>query len=88
MTQKSGDIKPFEFLNDNMSVSDMDKDLLSILACPKCKGDVNRNRDFLVCNKCKLAFPVLEGDVPDMVIEDAWKLEKAKRAGFKHKLRL
>jgi len=42
---------------------------------------------FLVCNKCKLAYPILD-DVPDMLIEDAWKLEKAEKAKFKHNLKL
>jgi uncharacterized protein YbaR (Trm112 family) len=64
------------------------KDLLKILACPKCKGDVKEQGMFLVCNNCKLAYPVLDGDVPDMLIEDAWPLEKARKAGFKHKLKL
>jgi len=63
------------------------KDLLEILACPKCKGDVKEIEMFIVCNNCKLAYPVLE-DVPNMLIEDAWSLEKAKRVKFKHKLKL
>lgn len=63
------------------------KDLLRLLACPKCKGDVKEHGMFLVCTKCKLAYPVLE-DVPDMLIEDAWPLEKARKAGFKHMLKL
>jgi uncharacterized protein YbaR (Trm112 family) len=42
---------------------------------------------FLVCNKCKLAYPILD-DVPDMLIEDAWQLKKAEKANFKHNLKL
>jgi len=64
------------------------KELLEILACPKCKGDVEEKGMFIVCKKCKLAYPVLDGDVPDMLIEDAWPLEKAKKAKFKHDLKL
>ena len=64
------------------------KDLLKILACPKCKGDVEEKGMFLICKKCKLAYPVLDGDIPDMLIEDAWPLEKAKRFKFKHTLKL
>ena len=63
------------------------KELLDILACPKCKGDVELKGMFLVCRKCKLAYPIIE-DVPDMLIEDAWKLEKARKSGFKHNLKL
>jgi uncharacterized protein YbaR (Trm112 family) len=64
------------------------KDLLEILACPKCKGDVVEKGMFIVCERCKLAYPVLDGDVPDMLIEDAWPLARARKAGFKHELKL
>jgi uncharacterized protein YbaR (Trm112 family) len=69
----------------NMAVP---KDLLKILACPKCKSDVEEKGMFIVCNTCKLAYPVLDEDVPDMLIEDAWKLEEAKKAKFRHNLKL
>jgi uncharacterized protein YbaR (Trm112 family) len=64
------------------------KDLMKILACPKCKGDVEEKEMFIVCKKCNLAYPVLDEDVPDMLIEDAWPLEKAERNKFKHDLKL
>ncbi|MBL7169719.1 MAG: Trm112 family protein [Candidatus Aenigmarchaeota archaeon] len=64
------------------------KKLMEILACPKCKGDVKEKCMFIVCRKCKLAYPVLDGDVPDMLIEDAWKLIRAEKSKFKHKLKL
>lgn len=64
------------------------KELLEILACPKCKGDLIEKGMFLVCKKCELAFPVLDGDVPDLLIEDAWPLEKAEKNNFKHDLEL
>jgi hypothetical protein len=65
----------------------LSKDLLEILACPKCKSSIKQQGMFLICRKCKLAYPILS-DVPDMLIEDAWKLEKAKKANFKHNLKL
>ena len=64
------------------------KKLMEILACPKCKGNVKERGMFILCNKCKLAYPILDGCVPDMLIDDAWKLEKAKKSKFKHKLKL
>jgi uncharacterized protein YbaR (Trm112 family) len=64
------------------------KDLMEILACPKCKGDVEEKEMFILCKKCELAYPVLDEDVPDMLIEDAWPLEKAERNKFKHTLKL
>lgn len=65
----------------------MDRELLEILACPRCKGDIEMKGMFIVCRKCSLAFPTL-GDIPDMIIEDAWKLEKAEKAEFRHGLKL
>jgi len=34
------------------------KDLLDILACPKCKGDVylTEDEDGLICDACKLKY--------------------------------
>jgi uncharacterized protein YbaR (Trm112 family) len=64
------------------------KDLMNILACPKCKGDVEEKEMFIVCGACEKAYPVLDGDVPDMLIEDAWDFAKAKKANFKHELKL
>ncbi len=61
------------------------KELLDILACPKCKGDVEDKDNFLLCRTCSMAFPILD-DVPDMLIEDAWTMERAKKAGFRHNL--
>lgn len=64
------------------------KSLLKILACPKCKGDVKEKGMFIVCSKCKLFYPVLDGSVPDMLIDDAWSLTKARKVKFKHDLKL
>ncbi len=63
------------------------KDLLDILACPKCKGDLNEIEMFLVCYNCKLAYPILD-DVPDLLIEDAISLEEAEKNNFKHNMKL
>ena len=51
------------------------KELLLVLACPKCKGDVRYDKKAkkIICEKCRLRYPVLSGDVPDMLIEDAEK---------------
>ena len=71
-----------------MIVMAVKKDLLKILACPKCKGDVSEKGMFIVCLGCKLAYPVLDSDVPDMLVDDAWALSKADKVGFKHELGL
>ncbi len=50
----------------------LSKELLEILACPKCKGDValNSKEDGLVCEKCKLVYEIRE-DIPIMLIDEA-----------------
>jgi len=52
------------------------RELLEILACPKCKGDVklNAGEDGLVCSACRLVYPVKD-DIPVMLIDEALKLE-------------
>lgn len=53
----------------------LSKDILEVLACPKCKGTLkyNKKKNKLICKNCRLKFPVLKGDIPDMLIEDAKK---------------
>lgn len=53
----------------------LSKHLLNVLACPKCKGDLEykKKEGFLLCGKCRLRFRILENDIPDMLIEDAEK---------------
>lgn len=48
------------------------EELLEILACPKCKGDIRPadKEDGLVCETCKLLYPVRQG-IPIMLIEEA-----------------
>jgi uncharacterized protein YbaR (Trm112 family) len=66
----------------------INKELLDTLACPKCGDGIKVRGMFLVCDKCGLAYPTLNNDIPDMVAGDAWPLEKAKKSGFKHKEKL
>jgi len=50
----------------------INKELLDILACPKCKGDIHLtdNGDGLVCTACRLVYPIKD-DIPVMLIEEA-----------------
>ena len=50
-------------------------DLLSLLACPKCKQRIamHSGGDALVCNKCQLLYPVRD-DIPIMLEEEATPL--------------
>jgi uncharacterized protein YbaR (Trm112 family) len=52
------------------------KELLDILVCPKCKGDIYLTEagDGLVCDKCKLLYEIRD-DIPIMLIDEAKKIE-------------
>lgn len=55
----------------------LNKDLLDILACPKCKTRVTptENEDGLICEACAVVYPVRE-EIPVMLVEEAVSLEK------------
>jgi uncharacterized protein len=52
------------------------KELLDILACPKCKGDLvyEEANCFLICYKCMLRYPVKD-DIPVMLIDEAVEIK-------------
>ncbi len=51
------------------------QELLDILVCPQCRGDLTHqhNPAALDCPKCRLRFPV-RNDIPVMLIDEAEKL--------------
>jgi hypothetical protein len=53
------------------------KELLDILACPGCKASPTPTEDGegLVCEPCKVVFPIRE-DIPVMIVEEAVPLEE------------
>ncbi|MEJ2688687.1 MAG: Trm112 family protein [Deltaproteobacteria bacterium] len=52
------------------------KELLDILACPKCKGPVHLAEDEkgLICDSCRLLYEIRD-DIPIMLIDEAKKLD-------------
>jgi uncharacterized protein YbaR (Trm112 family) len=54
---------------NTMAVS---QELLEILACPKCKGNIHLNdtQDGLICDHCKLLYEIKD-DIPIMLIDEA-----------------
>ncbi len=48
------------------------KELLEILRCPKCKGEISLNSEQtgLVCQECRLVYEIRE-DIPIMLIDEA-----------------
>ena len=53
----------------------LDERILKILACPKCKGELEyrKDEDKLICHSCLLAYRI-EDDIPIMLIEEAEKV--------------
>jgi len=52
------------------------KELLEILACPRCKGDIrlNDSQDGLICDRCRLVYEIRD-DIPIMLVDEAKPLE-------------
>ena len=52
----------------------LDKELLDILVCPNCRGDIDyrEQESVIVCLKCGYRYPVRD-DIPVMLIEEAEK---------------
>jgi uncharacterized protein YbaR (Trm112 family) len=51
-------------------------DLLALLVCPKCKGELEHRtapQEALVCHACHLVYAV-EDDIPIMLIDEATPL--------------
>lgn len=48
----------------------IDKELLSILACPACKGEVEVQEDKIVCKGCGRKYPIRDG-IPVMLVDEA-----------------
>jgi uncharacterized protein YbaR (Trm112 family) len=53
----------------------LNEKLLEILACPKCKGDLeyDKAKNVLICHSCRLKYRIEEGDIPVMLIDEAEK---------------
>ncbi|MFC2149955.1 Trm112 family protein [Calditrichota bacterium] len=54
----------------------LDPKLLEILACPKCKSELNYDKDagHLTCDTCRLRYKIEDG-IPNMLIDEAEKLD-------------
>jgi len=55
------------------------QELLDILACPKCKGEVklNKEKNGLICTTCELIYEIRD-DIPIMLIDEAKPLSREK----------
>jgi uncharacterized protein YbaR (Trm112 family) len=50
------------------------RELMEILVCPACRGELREEELELVCTACGLCYPVRDG-VPIMLIEEAVRRE-------------
>ena len=55
----------------------LSKEIMEILVCPKCKGDLELEADEkgLICYPCELKYKI-EDDIPNMLIDQAIPLKK------------
>lgn len=55
----------------------LNKELLQILACPKCKGSLELldREEGLKCAACAVVYPIRD-EIPVMLIEEAVPVEK------------
>jgi uncharacterized protein YbaR (Trm112 family) len=58
-------------------MTDINKELLDILVCPKCKTPVVQEGDGLRCTNtdCALVYPIRDG-IPVMLIDEATPAQK------------
>lgn len=50
----------------------LNTELLEILACPQCKGEIrlNSTEDGLICDQCRLLYEIKD-DIPIMLVDQA-----------------
>jgi hypothetical protein len=55
----------------------LNTELLDILACPKCHGDLvlTPEQDGLICEKCAVVYPIRD-EIPIMLVEEAIPLDE------------
>jgi len=63
-------------LKEEIRAMAVSQDLLDILACPKCKGNLRLTdkQDGLICDACKLLYQIKD-DIPIMLIDEAQPLK-------------
>ncbi len=61
-------------------MSQLPKDLLEIMACPRCRGPLVVEPESLRCDACRLRYRVDNG-IPVMLIHEAEHLDSGGSAG-------
>jgi uncharacterized protein YbaR (Trm112 family) len=54
------------------------KELLDVLCCPQCKGDIlyEPEKNILTCKKCNIIYPV-RNNIPMMLIDEKLRTDPA-----------
>ncbi len=53
----------------------IDKDLLAMLVCPKCKQTLYEKDNELICEPCSLAYAIVD-DIAVLLLEEAKEINK------------
>lgn len=69
---QAGGGQPRESNREDNMADPIDDELLALLACPKCKAPLVREKDRLVCTRpeCRLRYPIRDG-IPILLIDEA-----------------
>ncbi|MDX2469191.1 MAG: Trm112 family protein [SAR324 cluster bacterium] len=51
----------------------IEQNILDLLCCPACKHELKQEAETLICEPCKLSYPVTSG-MPCLLVEEATKL--------------
>ncbi|HIH38275.1 Trm112 family protein [Candidatus Woesearchaeota archaeon] len=49
------------------------KNILAVMACPTCRGDLKEGKESLSCTKCKAIYPIKNGIAMMMPKKDTGK---------------
>jgi uncharacterized protein len=55
-----------------VSAPQVSEELLAIIVCPDCKGELSLTGEELVCQGCGLAYPIRDG-IPVLLVDEARK---------------
>lgn len=53
----------------------LNKELLEVIACPKCGGDLTLESDKLICKKDNEYYPIIDG-IPMLLVEEAKSIDE------------
>ena len=58
------------------AMAQLPADLLDLLRCPRCHGELASEPEALRCDACRLRFRVVDG-IPDLLLDEAEPVDSA-----------